>query len=292
MEFRSGFVSIIGRPNTGKSTFLNHVLDYRLSITTKKPQTTRQNIQGIWNGPQAQIIFLDTPGVHEVDRPLNRYMLDSALSGVSDADIVIMMTQPSDRGSDLKGVVSYLERSEARTILVLNKSDLIDAREIRRRLDEAGDLYGFIEKLSISSLSGRGIPKLMDCLIDALPEGPRYFPEDMISDKSMRFICQELIREKVFTLTHREVPYAVAVQVEEFREDDDPVYIGAVIHVERTSQKAIIIGKSGSMLKEIGRQARKDMQRLLGQRVYLHLFVRVTRDWSKNPRMMKELGYK
>jgi len=290
-SYRSGFVSIIGRPNVGKSTFLNHILGTKISIATKKPQTTRDRILGIWNAPDSQIIFLDTPGIHHTDKILNRYMVDKAVSTVNDADIVLIMIDPTDTVKSLDLIIEILSSSKNRSILALNKSDLMDDSVIDRRLEEIGSLARFIHKCPISSTTGRGIDDLLEKLKDSLPQGPRYFPEDMITDHSIRFLSGEIIREKVFTLTQKEIPYSAAVEIEEFKEDD-PVVISAVIHVERPSQKGIVIGSKGKMLKEIGTQARIDIQRLVGCKVFLKLFVRVTRDWTKNPRVMKELGYK
>jgi len=290
-EIKSGFVAIIGRPNVGKSTFLNAVLETKVSITASKPQTTRDRILGIWNSDDAQIIFLDTPGIHTPEKALNRYMVDKALSTISDADIVMVMIEPTDTADTLSEVTLHLEGSDKDAILVLNKADLMSRESALEKLDVLGSTYAFNSSLPISSLTGEGITRLLNTIKDLLPLGPRYFPEDIYTDATERFLCQELIREKVFTLTRSEIPYASAVEVEEFREGE-PTYIRASIHVERPSQKAIVIGAGGKMLKEIGKEARIDIQRLLGTRVFLELFVKVTKDWSKKPKSLKELGYK
>lgn len=290
-EIKSGFVAIIGRPNVGKSTFLNAVLETKVSITASKPQTTRDRILGIWNSEEAQIIFLDTPGIHTPEKALNRYMVDKALSTISDADIVMVMIEPLDTAETLSEVLTHLEGSGKDTILVLNKTDIMSPESVREKLDVLGSLYDFKSLLPVSSLTGEGIASVLVCVKELLPQGPRYFPEDIYTDSTVRFLCQELIREKVFTLTRSEIPYASAVEVEEFREGE-PTYIRASIHVERPSQKAIVIGAGGKMLKEIGKEARIDIQRLLGTRVFLELFVKVTKDWSKKPKSLKELGYK
>lgn len=290
-EIKSGFVAIIGRPNVGKSTFLNTLLETKVSITASKPQTTRDRILGIWNSEDAQIIFLDTPGIHTPEKALNRYMVEKALSTISDADIVTVMIEPLDTAETLSEVTVHLEGSGKDAILVLNKADLMSPESARERLDTLGSTYDFKSSLPVSSLTGEGIGSLLDCVKQLLPHGPRYFPEDIYTDATVRFLSQELIREKVFTLTRSEIPYASAVEVEEFREGE-PTYIRASIHVERPSQKAIVIGAGGKMLKEIGKEARIDIQRLLGTRVFLELFVKVSKDWSKKPKSLKELGYK
>jgi len=287
----SGFVTIAGKPNVGKSTFLNYVLGEKISITTNKPQTTRDRILGIWNDPDAQIVFLDTPGLHASDKALNRYMIDKAMATMSDADIVIVMAEPNDTAESLSKIATYLEQCSNEKILVLNKIDKMPDERVDEKIEELSMAYDFRHACGISSVSGQGIESLMDVLKKMLPEGPRYFPEDMITDMSVRFLSKELIREKVFSLTRKEIPYAVAVEVEEFREGD-PTYIRAVIHVERSSQKGIIIGTGGSMLKTIGKEARLDIERLIGTRVFLELFVKVTKDWTKRPKILRELGYK
>lgn len=275
----------------GKSTFLNYVLGSKLAITNSKPQTTRDRILGIWNDNETQIIFLDTPGIHPSDKAFNKYMVNKAVSTLSDADLILLMTDPYDRLGDLALIGDILEKMKGKTFLVLNKKDLIHHGVLEDTLAEQAQIFSFIEHIAISALTGEGVDILLALIKRQLPYGPRYFPEDMITDLSLRFLCQELIREKVFSLTHKEIPYSVAVLVEEFKEGD-PIYISAVIHVEKASQKAIIIGKGGKMLKDIGTQARIDIQKLLGSRVFLELFVRVTRNWTKNPNMMKDLGYK
>jgi GTP-binding protein Era len=291
-SFVSGYVSIVGRPNVGKSTFLNRVLETKLSITTPKPQTTRDRILGIWNAPDAQVIFLDTPGIHDSDKALNRYMLDKAVSSILDADLVLVMTDPSDTMEHLGEVVGLVAKAAKDAILVLNKADLVSEEACERRLSEMRALYGFVHACAISSTQGTGVDALLGQIKARIPEGPRYFPDDMITDAPVRFLCQEIIREKVFTLTRREIPYSVAVQIEEFKEEADPVRIGAVIHVERPSQKVIVIGAKGRMLKEIGTEARLEIERLIGCRVFLTLFVRVTKDWSKDTKGLKDVGYR
>lgn len=289
--FFSGYVTIIGRPNVGKSTFMNRILGTKISITTAKPQTTRDRILGIWNDPDTQIVFLDTPGIHVSDKALNRYMLDKAVSTISDADIALVMADHLDTPETLLEVSGFVQKARKESLLVLNKVDLMNESVACERLERLGRVYDFTYRCTISSTLGTGIDDLMAQIKKRLPEGPRYFPEDMITDSPMRFICKELIREKVFTLLQKEIPYAVAVEIEEYREEA-PVLIRAAIHVEKDSQKRILIGSGGRMLKEIGTQARRDIEDLVGERVFLELFVKVTRDWSKSPKSLKDLGYK
>lgn len=290
-SIRSGFVTIAGKPNVGKSTFLNHVLGEKISITTSKPQTTRDRILGIWNVPDAQIVFLDTPGLHVSDKALNRYMIEKAIATMNDADIVMVMAEPNDTAESLSKIKPYLEQSPNDKILVLNKIDMMPKNLVDEKIQELATAYDFRHACGISSVNGEGIEAFMDVLKKMLPEGPRYFPEDQITDLSVRFLSKELIREKVFALTRKEIPYAVAVEIEEFREGD-PTYIRAVIHVEKSSQKGIVIGAGGAMLKTIGKEARLDIQRLIGTKVFLELFVKVTKDWTKRPKILRELGYK
>ncbi|HOO39128.1 MAG TPA: GTPase Era [Deltaproteobacteria bacterium] len=288
---KSGFVTIAGKPNVGKSTFLNHVLGEKISITTSKPQTTRDRILGIWNVPDAQIVFLDTPGLHVSDKALNRYMIEKAIATMNDADIVMVMAEPKETAESLCLITPYLEQSSNDKILVLNKIDMMPQDLVDEKIAELATAYDFRHACGISSVNGEGVEALMNVLKKVLPEGPRYFPEDLLTDLSVRFLSKELIREKVFALTRKEIPYAVAVEIEEFREGD-PTYIRAVIHVEKSSQKGIVIGAGGAMLRTIGKEARLDIQRLIGTKVFLELFVKVTKDWTKRPKILRELGYK
>ncbi|HDP23805.1 MAG TPA: GTPase Era [Deltaproteobacteria bacterium] len=288
--FTSGFVSIVGNPNVGKSTFLNRVLETKISITSTKPQTTRDRILGIFTTETTQILFLDTPGIHFSNKALNRYMLEKTLATLGDSDLVLVMTDPFETREDLLTVAECVAQAGKEAFLVVNKIDLVKGRPLDEVLSRLGSTYSYTHLCGVSSLGGEGIGDLVERIRTALPEGPKYFPEDMITDLPVRFLCREIIREKVFDLTRKEIPYAVAVEIEEFREQDN-VYIRAVIHVERSSQKGIIIGAGGKKLKEIGTSARIDIELLLGQKVFLDLFVRVTPDWSKHTRKIKSLGY-
>ena len=246
---------------------------------------------GIWNAPDAQIIFLDTPGIHLSDKALNRYMLDKAVATISDADLVLVVADHLDTLEKLAEVVNFIAQAGKEAILAINKADLLSEAAIAVKLKELEKVYPFCFTCCISSTIGTGIETLLHEIKKRLPEGPQYFPDDMITDAPERFFCKELIREKVFELTQKELPYAVAVEIEEFREAE-PIFIRAVIHVERQSQKAIIIGSNGKKLKEIGTRSRLEIEKHLGCRVFLELFVRVTKDWSKDPRSLKELGYR
>jgi GTP-binding protein Era len=286
----SGFVAIIGRPNVGKSSFLNYVLAEKLSIISPKAQTTRNRILGILNTPDSQIVFLDTPGIHTPHKELNRAMVEKALACLNDADLVLVMADATQSLTEFDIILEYLHQAGKPAILALNKVDLIPKHAIELKLNEYLQAYPFVHGIAISCATGEGVDSLMSLIAARLPEGPRFFPEDQITDLSERFLAAEIIREKVFNLTQQEIPYAVAVEIEQFKEGD-PTYINAVIHVERPGQKAIVIGKKGGMLKEIGTQARFDIQRLIGTKVFLELFVRVTKDWTKNPHELKRLGY-
>jgi GTP-binding protein Era len=290
--FKSGFVAIIGRPNVGKSSFLNKILEEKISIITPKPQTTRDRILGIYTRDDCQIIFLDTPGIHVSGKELNRCMVDKALSALFDADLALVMAEPGDTIESLAVVFEHIKDFRKKAIFAFNKSDLLPEEMVLKKIDElSSTTVNFIYKQAISCITGAGLDILMNEILEILPEGPPFFPDDMITDASERFLCAEMIREKVFLLTQKEIPYSTAVEIEQFKEGEI-ARISAVIHVERSSQKGIVIGKGGSMLKRIGIQARIDMERLLGQKVFLELFVRVTEDWTKNPRELKRLGYK
>ncbi len=292
--FRSGFVSIIGRPNVGKSTLLNRILGDKIAITSDKPQTTRNRIQGICNMPDAQVIFIDTPGIHQPRSSLNKYMVEAALASLKGIDAILYLVEAdSASAAREKTVLEVLKDAEAPVFLVFNKIDLVKKEALLELTDSFARLYPFREIIPVSALTGDGVERLVDLVSKNLPEGPCYFPDDILTDLPERFIVAEIIREKVFRMTRDEVPYSVAVTVDSFREREDGrlISISATINVERDSQKGIIIGKRGDMLKKIGMQARKDIEVLLDSKVFLELFVRVSRDWSESKKMLKELGY-
>ncbi len=293
--FRSGFISIVGRPNVGKSTLLNALLGEKLSIVSPRPQTTRNVVRGIKTGRDYQVIFLDTPGMHRPKGMLNEFMVNEALNSIKDTDGILYMVEAHRPiMADDRFIMRHLKVINCPVVLVMNKIDLVKKQELLPLMEDYSRMFPFKEIVPVSALTGDGLEELLCVLKGILPEGPMYFPEDLLTDQPERFIVSEIIREKVFLFTHQEIPYSVAVQVEGFKEDRERnlVVINAVISVERKSQKAIIIGRGGSMLKKIGTSAREDMERFLGCRVYLELFVRVEKDWTKNRRLLKEFGYR
>ena len=291
--FRSGFVSIVGRPNVGKSTLLNRILGEKIVITSDKPQTTRNRIQGIHNVPSGQIVFIDTPGIHRAKTRLNKFMVEEALSSIQGVDVILFLVEGgADPAKEAGMIKEVLGGVETPVILVLNKIDLIPKGELLERMLVYGETYPFKEIIPVSALTGDGVDQLVQLVHGLLPEGPCYFPEDILTDVPERFIAAEIIREKIFRLTRDEVPYSVAVVVDSFKERPDGlVSIAATINVERDSQKGIIIGRKGEMLKKIGTQARQEIEQLLDTKVFLELFVRVSGEWSDNSRMLKEFGY-
>jgi len=292
--FKSGFIGIIGRPNVGKSTLLNGILGEKLAIITSKPQTTRNRIVGIWNTENAQFIFVDTPGIHSARTPLNRIMVRTATETFADSDVLLLVVEAGQEATpDDLLIIESLKATPAPKFLLLNKIDLIRKEQLLPQMDAYRHLHPFAEMIPISALTGEGIPKLLDELWKYLPEGPRYFPEDMMTDSSERFVAAEIIREKILLLTHKEIPYSAAVVVDAFKEDEakNLIRISATINVEKESQKGILIGKKGSMLKEIGTRSRMDMEKFFAARIYLELFVRVRKDWTKDPKMLREFGY-
>ncbi len=292
--FRSGFVSIIGRPNVGKSTLLNRILGDKIAITSDKPQTTRNRVQGICNRPDAQIVLVDTPGIHKARSSLNKYMVETALASLRGVDAILFLVEAdSSSAGKEKPVLDALKDAEAPVILVFNKIDLVKKETLLELIASFAPLYPFRDIVPISAMNGDGEERLVDLVTGCLAEGPCYFPDDILTDLPERFIVAEIIREKLFRMTRDEIPYSVAVTVDSFKERDDGslISISATINVERDSQKGIIIGRKGEMLKKIGTQARKDIERLLDSKVFLELFVRVQKDWSESKKMLKEFGY-
>lgn len=292
--FKSGFIGIIGRPNVGKSTLMNALVGEKLAITTHKPQTTRNRITGIRNCDNGQFIFLDTPGIHRADTPLNRSMVTAAVNTFADVELLLLLVDAaSDLTADDAFILESLNNVSRPVILAINKIDLVKKERLLPLIDRLRHLFPFREIIPLSALNELGIDVLMKALWAHLPEGPRYFPDDMMTDSSERFLAAEMIREKVLLLTHQEIPYSTAVVIDAFREDEarNLIRIHATINVEKKSQKGIIIGKQGAMLRKIGTKARIDMERFFGTRIYLELFVKVSKDWTKNPRMLEEFGY-
>lgn len=293
-NFHSGFVAILGRPNVGKSTFLNRVVGQKIAIMSDKAQTTRNKIQGIYTEDNAQIVFIDTPGIHKPHSRLGDFMVESALSTLNEVDAVLFMvnaTQKRGRGDDF--IIERLKNVKKPIYLVINKIDQIHPDKLLQIMDDYRNTLDYAEVFPISALEGNNCPELIESLVNTLPEGPQYYPADQITDHPERFIAGELIREKVLELTREEVPHSVAVVVDRIhREDDEKVLVQATIVVERNSQKSIIIGKGGKMLKQIGVKARKDIELMLGDKVYLELWVKVQPNWKDRQVDLQALGYK
>ncbi|MGV8058573.1 MAG: GTPase Era [Smithellaceae bacterium] len=291
--FKSGFIGIIGRPNVGKSTLFNAIIGEKISIIADKPQTTRNKITGIKNLPDAQLIFLDTPGVHKAKTPLNRAMVQTARDSFNDADILLMLVEASAGvHSQDTFLIEGLTEIDVPVFLVINKIDLIEKNLLLPLIDKFRKLYDFKEIFPVSAIKGDGLVDLIETIRNNLPEGPQYFTEDTFTDATERFIAAEFIREKIMLLTAQEVPYATAVEIDTFKEDEEKnlIRISATITVEKESQKAIMIGKKGSMLKNIGTQARLEMEKLFDSKVFLELFVRVKKDWTSSEKMLQEFG--
>ncbi|HPR14964.1 MAG TPA: GTPase Era [Smithella sp.] len=291
--FKSGFIGIIGRPNAGKSTLFNAIIGDKISIMTHKPQTTRNKITGIKNYPDAQLIFLDTPGMHKPKTPLNRAMVRTTREAIGSVDVLLMMieAQTDVQPHDLF-LIESLNETKAPVLLVINKIDLIEKKFLLPLMDKFRRIYDFREIVPISALHGNGVEELLTIVKEMLPEGPKYYPDDIVTDATERFIASEFIREKITLHTKQELPYSAAVEIDLFKEDEarNLIRITATINVEKDSQKAIMIGKKGAMLKKIGTQARLDMENLFGAKVYLELFVRVRKEWTASERMLEEFG--
>ncbi len=290
---RSGFVGIIGAPNAGKSTLLNQVLGQKISITSKKPQTTRDRILGIVNRSGSQIIFVDTPGIHKSSTLLNKRIVDQALMALEDVDVILFMVDVASRNySAEKMIISKLHKVVKPVILAMNKVDLAKKADVFKRVEEFQAFFPFRAVVPVSARKNIQVESLLKEVETSLPSGPRLYPEETFTDVSEKFMVKEIIREKVFRLTGMEIPYSSAVTVDAFEEEKKLIVIHATIHVARSSQKGIIIGKKGAMLTQIGAKARKDMEDMLGSRVLLKLFVRVTKNWMSSQRTLDEFGYK
>jgi len=291
--FKSGFVAILGRPNVGKSTFFNAIIGDKISIVADKPQTTRNRITGIKNFSDAQLIFLDTPGMHKPKTPLNRAMVQAARDTIGDADILLMMVEADTLiGPHDLFLMEALAGAEAPVFLAINKIDRIERPSLLPLIDQYRQLHDFAGIFPICALKKEGLEELLTSVKKLLPEGPQLFPDDIATDATERFIAGEFIREQILRLTKQEVPYASAVTIDSFREDEkrNLIRISATISVEKESQKAIMIGKKGTMLKKIGIQSRLAMENLFGTKVFLELFVRVKKDWTSSDRMLREFG--
>ena len=293
-DFKSGFVAIVGAPNVGKSTLLNRMLGQKISITSKKPQTTRNRILGVLDRPRAQFVFLDTPGVHRASKPLNVRIVDVALSALADVDLILVMADVTAPHTDAEQyMVKKLKARKTPAILALNKIDRIPKDRLLEQMDGWSRQFSFTEIVPISALHGRQVENLVAAMEAALPSGPPMYPPGSLTDMPERFIAAEMIREKAFRMTGEEIPYSVAVTVDEFKEEKEGklVRVLATIHVERDSQKGMVIGKGGHKLKEIGQAARKEIERMVGTKVFLKLFVRVQKNWSKDTKALRRFGY-
>ncbi|MBU8848684.1 MAG: GTPase Era [Desulfobacterales bacterium] len=291
-KFRSGFVGIIGAPNAGKSTLLNQVLGQKISITSKKPQTTRDRILGIINKPSSQVILIDTPGIHKSTTLLNKRIVDQAMQALEDVDIILFMVDAAARNySAEKLIISQFKKTSKTIVLALNKIDLVKKAEVYTLVEEFRKLHDFKAIVPISAKKDIQVKNLLKEVEQSLAAGPRLFPEETFTDVSEKFMVKEIIREKVFRLTGMEIPYSSAVTVDSFEVEKKLIVIHASIHVVRDSQKGIIIGKKGSMLTKIGAKARKDIEQMTGQKVLLKLFVKVTKNWVDNSKILNEFGY-
>ena len=291
--FKSGFIGIIGRPNVGKSTFFNAVIGDNISIVADKPQTTRNKITGIKNFPDGQLIFLDTPGIHNPKTPLNRAMVQTAKETIGSTEVLLMLVEAnSDVHRDDLILIESLAGVKTPVYLVINKIDLVEKKYLLPQIDKFRTLYDYREIFPVSALKGDGIADLVTAVKEILPEGPQLFPDDIFTDATERFIAAEFIREQIMLQTSQEIPYVSAVEVESFKEDEEKniIRIHATINVEKESQKAIMIGKKGVMMKNIGTQSRLRMEKLFGARVYLELFVRVKKEWTSSDKMLREFG--
>ncbi|HBT89859.1 GTPase Era [Desulfobacter sp.] len=289
---RSGFVGIIGAPNAGKSTLLNQVLGQKISITSKKPQTTRDRILGVVNRPHSQIVFLDTPGIHKSTTLLNQRIVAQAIQAMDDVDLILFMVDAASRNyASEKMIVKQFETVRKPVILALNKIDLAKKAAVYEQVETFKDMYAFETIIPVSARENIQMDLLLDELESRLPQGPPLYPEETFTDVSEKYMVSEIIREKVFRLTGMEIPYSSAVTVDSFEVEKKLIVIHASIHLVRDSQKGIVIGKNGSMLKRIGSMARKDIEQMLGSKVLLKLFVKVTPDWVSNKRHLSEFGY-
>ncbi|NLJ33350.1 MAG: GTPase Era [Firmicutes bacterium] len=292
--FKSGFVALLGRTNVGKSTLLNTLLGEKIAITTSKPQTTRNRIPGILTSEDGQIIFLDTPGIHKPKHKLGRYMVNIAKGTLAEVDIILFLvdaSQPLGPGDQF--IADLLTGVKTPIFLLLNKIDLLSRDELEAAQKGYGGIFNFTTIIPVSALTGENLSSLRESILHYLPVGPQYYPEDMLTDQPERFIVAELIREKILLLTREEIPHSIAVEIQEMweEEDRDLVTIHANIYVERDSQKGIVIGRGGRMLKEIGQRARADIEHLLGCQVFLHLWVKVKKDWRDSPAALRNFGY-
>ena len=293
-KFYSGFVSLVGRPNVGKSTLMNRLIGEKIAIISPKPQTTRNKIQSILTKDDYQVIFIDTPGIHKPKHKLGQYMVKSAETTMNEVDVLLMIIEPNEKVLEVDNyIVERLEQVKTPVVLIINKIDTVEKEKILKIIDVYSKLYNFAEIIPISAMKGTNTEMLLETIKKYLPEGPKYFPEDMITDQPERQIVSEIIREKALQLLQDEIPHGIAVEIMSMkkRENQDMVDIEATIYCEKDSHKGIIIGKQGAMLKKIGSRARTDIQNLLGSPIYLQLWVKVKKDWRDSDFLLKNFGY-
>jgi len=293
-KFYSGFVSLVGRPNVGKSTLMNRLIGEKIAIISNKPQTTRNRVQSILTRDDFQIVFIDTPGIHKPKHKLGEYMVKSAETTLNEVDAVLFLIEPTEKvlESD-KLIIEKLQRVKSPVILVINKMDMVDRERIYKVIEMYSKMYDFAEVIPISAFEGTNTDELMGILRKYLPEGPMYFPSDMITDQPERQIASEIIREKALRLLQDEIPHGIAVEITEMkkRTEGNVVDVRATIYCEKDSHKGIIIGKQGAMLKKIGTNARRDIEKLLGSPIYLEIWVKVKKDWRDSDFLLKNFGY-
>ncbi len=291
--FRSGYIAIVGRPNVGKSTLLNSLLGEKIAIVSPRPQTTRNRITGIKTTDHAQMVFLDTPGIHQAHSLMNRRMVDVALQTLHEVDGLIWLVDAHERiGAQDERIAELLSGVKTPVYILLNKIDLVSKGKLLPLMQRCSEMLPGKEIIPVSALKGDNVALLLGLIERSLPVGPRYFPGDEVTDQSERFLAAEIIREKVFILTREEIPYGVAVTIDEFTEKPEKnlIVVKATVHTERDSHKPILIGKQGSMLKEIGTQTRIELEALLGCKIFLELFIRVDKDWTQRPHTLSEMG--
>jgi GTP-binding protein Era len=291
--YKSGFVAIVGRPNVGKSTLMNKIIGQKIAIMSDKAQTTRNKIHGVYTTDELQVVFLDTPGIHKPQSKLGDYMMKVAEGTLAEVDAILFLVNVNEKlGGGDRFIIERLKAVTTPVILVLNKMDQITPDELLPIIVSYKDLYPFAEIVPISALQGNNVDTLLKQVERFLPEGPQYYPADQVTDHPEQFVCAELIREKLLILTREEIPHSIAVAIEDMKvEENGLVRIGAVIYVERDSQKGIIIGKKGALLKEVGQLARKDIEKLLGSKIFLELWVKVQKDWRNKERILNDLGF-
>ena len=290
---KSGFAALIGRPNVGKSTLMNHLIGQKIAITSNRPQTTRNRIQTVYTDERGQIVFLDTPGIHKAKNKLGRYMVEAAEKTLKEADVILWLVEPSTyAGAGEQHILEILRQVKTPVVLVINKADTVEKKKVMEAAEAYGKLYGFAEIVPVSALKGRNLDTLLDALMKYLPYGPMYYDEDTVTDQPMRQIAAEMIREKALRLLADEIPHGIAVTIEKMKERESGLWdIEAEIVCERESHKGIIIGKGGAMLKKIGSSARHDIEEMLEARVNLKLWVKVRREWRDNDLYLKNYGY-